>query len=307
MSIVLEAIGLNKTIGKHKIVEDISFTIKGGEVFGFLGPNGAGKTTTIRMLVGLIRPTSGEVTICGFDIRKNFEKAMKQVGCIIEYPDLYTFMSGRDNLRHFANMLENVTEEKINEVIRLVRMEKRIDDPVEVYSTGMKQRLGLAQALLGDPKLLILDEPTNGLDPSGIHEFRELIKSLARQKNMAVFVSSHILSEMQLMCDRVAMINHGKLIQTGDIHTLLTDCVHVWTVDRPEAAAEMLQKDYELSAKILNDTSVSAVLGKESVAEINKRLIKENIKIEYVYKEQRNLEDLFLEVTEDGYAQISRE
>lgn len=303
MSIVLEAVGLHKTIGKTNIVKDISFTINGGEVFGFLGPNGAGKTTTIRMLLGLIRPTAGTVKIAGYDIRQNFERAMEQVGCIIESPDLYNYMSGRDNLYHFANMLANVPESKINEVAELVKLTKRLDDPVEIYSTGMKQRLGLAQALLGDPRLLILDEPTNGLDPSGIHEFRELILYLAREKNMAVFVSSHILSEMELLCDRVAMISQGQLIYTGRVDQLTSQCIHIWETEQASQVFAILRDTFQLQPEMQSPGKVSAVVSDSQLPEINRKLSQEQISLRYVYKRQRNLEDVFLEMTEVHNAQ----
>lgn len=303
MDIILEAKNLQKVINKKTIVTDISFSVCSGEVFGFLGPNGAGKTTTIRMLLGLIKPTSGQVSIGGYDIAQNFEKAMSQVGCIIESPDLYEYMTGRENLYHFANMLDNVTSEKIEEVTRLVALEKRIDDQVAIYSTGMKQRLGLAQALLGNPRLLILDEPTNGLDPSGIHEFRELILFLAREKQLAVFVSSHILSEMQLLCDRVAMIRQGRLIRTGRVDRLLTDCLHTWESDQPERIKQLLLDEFDLQPASVTRNTVSATVPDKMLAAINRRIMEEQIVLHYIYKQQKNLEEVFLELTEDQNAQ----
>ncbi|HEY2830664.1 MAG TPA: ABC transporter ATP-binding protein [Thermoanaerobaculia bacterium] len=210
---------LRKVIGKKTIVENVSLDIPAGEVFGFLGPNGAGKTTTIRMLVGLIKPTAGTVTICGYDIHRDFENAMRQIGCIVETPDLYRFMNGRENLEHFARML-GVGANEIERVAELVGLEHRLDQRVGTYSLGMRQRLGIAQALLGHPKLLILDEPANGLDPAGIREIRELLRSIASE-GMSVFVSSHLLAEVQLMCDRVAIIHKGRVLKEGPVHDLV--------------------------------------------------------------------------------------
>ena len=210
---------LRKVIGKKTIVDSVSLDIPAGEVFGFLGPNGAGKTTTIRMLVGLIKPTAGSVTICGYDIHRGFEDAMRQIGCIVETPDLYRFMNGRENLEHFARMLR-VGNGEIERVAELVGLAHRLDQRVGTYSLGMRQRLGIAQALLGRPKLLILDEPANGLDPAGIREIRELLRSLAAE-GMSVFVSSHLLAEVQLMCDRVAIIHKGRVLKEGSVHDLL--------------------------------------------------------------------------------------
>ncbi|MDQ6801861.1 MAG: ABC transporter ATP-binding protein [Acidobacteriota bacterium] len=219
---VLVASNLTKVIGKRTIVDGVSFSLNPGEVFGFLGPNGAGKTTTIRMLVGLIKPTAGNVTICGFDIRRDFEKALRSVGCIVENPDLYRFMTGRENLEHFARML-SVAPSEIERVANLVQLEHRLDQRVGTYSLGMRQRLGIAQALLGSPRLLILDEPANGLDPAGIREIRELLRHLARDRDMAVFVSSHLLGEVELMCDRVAIIHKGALLREGPVAELISN------------------------------------------------------------------------------------
>ncbi|GAA3318495.1 hypothetical protein GCM10020331_021530 [Ectobacillus funiculus] len=166
------------------------------------------------MLVGLIKPTEGKIAIAGYDIRKEFRNAMRQVGSIVENPELYTYLTGWENLKQFARMLGDVTDERIHEIVRMVHLDKRIHDRVKTYSLGMKQRLGIAQALLGKPKLLILDEPTNGLDPAGIRELREFVHHLVQEEHMSVFISSHLLSEVQMMCDRVAIINHGKKMIT---------------------------------------------------------------------------------------------
>jgi ABC-2 type transport system ATP-binding protein len=215
----LVARDLTKIIGKKTIVDGVSLELHPGEVFGFLGPNGAGKTTTIRMLVGLIKPTHGSVTICGHDLRRDFEAAMRCVGCIVETPDLYRFMTGRENLEHFARML-GASRDDIERVASLVMLAHRLDQRVGTYSLGMRQRLGIAQAMLGKPRLLILDEPANGLDPAGIREIRELLRNLAAQ-GMSVLVSSHLLAEIELMCDRVAIIHRGRLLRSGTVHELI--------------------------------------------------------------------------------------
>ena len=207
---VLEVNNLKKTIGKREIIKGVSFEINSGEIFGFLGPNGAGKTTTIRMLVGLIKPTDGEIKICGYDLKRDTSKALKEVGAVVENPELYKYLSGRENLMQIA-IIRKISKEQVEATIKLVGLENRIDDKVRKYSLGMKQRLGLAASLLSRPKLLILDEPTNGLDPSGILDFREVVQKAAREIDMAVFVSSHILSEVQNLCDKVAFINDGVI------------------------------------------------------------------------------------------------
>jgi ABC-2 type transport system ATP-binding protein len=221
--ITLSVQGLKKVIGKREIIESIDFELRRGEVFGFLGPNGAGKTTTIRMLVGLIKPTAGTIRICGYDIDKQFPEAMVNMGCIVENPELYKYLSGWSNLQYFARMADGIDEERIKEVVQLVGLSARIHDKVKTYSLGMRQRLGIAQALLGRPKVLILDEPTNGLDPSGIREMREFIRYLAEKEGLSVLVSSHLLSEIQLMCDRVAIISKGRIVQVGTVQNLLAE------------------------------------------------------------------------------------
>jgi ABC-2 type transport system ATP-binding protein len=215
--IVLSAEGLAKRYGGREVVSDVTFALHGGEVFGFLGPNGAGKTTTIRMLVGLVRPTRGRVVIDGHDVQKEFEAAMHRVGCIVETPDLYTFLTGRENLEHFARMIGKPAFDRIGELAALVHMTERLDDAVKTYSLGMRQRVGIAQALLSDPAVLILDEPTNGLDPAGIREMRELIRLLAGTRGLAVFVSSHLLSEVEKMVDRIAIVHRGKTLAAGTL------------------------------------------------------------------------------------------
>ena len=229
--VTLAVRNLRKTIGRKEIIKGLNFELKRGEVFGFLGPNGAGKTTTIRMLTGLIKPTEGSISICGYDVRKDFTKAMEFLGCIVENPELYPFLSGWDNLVHFAGMLPSVTEKQIAETVSFVGLDERIHDKVKTYSLGMRQRLGIAQALLNRPKVLILDEPTNGLDPAGIREMREFIRNLAENEGLSVLVSSHLLSEIQLLCDRVAIMAKGEIIQIDSVENLLTKQEKlVWSV-----------------------------------------------------------------------------
>jgi len=218
--VVLSAEGLAKRYGQREVVTDATFALHRGEVFGFLGPNGAGKTTTIRMLVGLVRPTRGRVVIDGHDVRHEFEAAMRRVGCIVETPDLYRFLTGRENLEHFARMLGDGAKERISPLAELVKMSGRLDEPVRTYSLGMRQRIGIAQALLGDPAVLILDEPTNGLDPAGIREMRGLIRHLADERGLAVFVSSHILSEVEKTADRIAIVHRGRTLAQGTLAEL---------------------------------------------------------------------------------------
>lgn len=294
--ITLSVNQLTKVIGKKKIIKGISFELHEGEVFGFLGPNGAGKTTTIRMLVGLIKPTSGTIEICGYNIRKHFKEALQNLGCIVENPELYPYLSGWNNLLHFARMLDGIGEERINEVTAMVGLTERIHDKVKTYSLGMRQRLGIAQALLSGPKVLILDEPTNGLDPAGIREMRQFIRLLAREKGMSVLVSSHLLSEIQLLCDRVAIMTNGTIIKTDAVHNLLSKRERVeWRLQPFEKGKQLLAgvtRIYETDdGKVLTD------FVEDKIPEWNRLLVDAGIRVIEMNRKLPVLEDLFLELT----------
>lgn len=294
---VLKVSNVTKRIKKKLIIKDVSFDIKKGEILGFLGPNGSGKTTTLRMIVGLSKPTSGDIKICGYSIKKDYVKAMSNVGCIIEGPDLYDYMSGYRNLEILGSMSKGVTKKDIDEAVELVGMGNRIHDKVAVYSMGMKQRIGLAQALIHKPKLLILDEPTNGLDPQGIHEFREIIKTLAKEKGISVLISSHIISEVQLMCDRVSIIDNGSIIRNASIDEVLATGEVVWTVNDPKKAQSVLKNKFTLDSTI-DAKNVTALADVGRLSEINKAFIYSGIEIKYVENKKRTLEDLFLTLTD---------
>ena len=209
---VLEVVNLFKSFGKRKVLNDVSLTIHEGDIVGLIGPNGAGKTTLIKTILSLYKYDSGSVSICGFDTRKDLEKALSKTGSIIENPDMYLNLSGKKNLTITALINDIKDEEYINEMVKLVGLEDRINDKVKKYSLGMKQRLALANALIKRPKLLILDEPTNGLDPYGIKELRTILKKISEEENMSILISSHILSEVENICDRVVIIDKGNII-----------------------------------------------------------------------------------------------
>ncbi|EAD4259515.1 ABC transporter ATP-binding protein [Listeria monocytogenes] len=290
----LQVTNLHKKIRKREIIKGISFEVMPGEVFGFLGPNGAGKTTTIRMIVGLIKPTSGTILIGGKDIRKNFTEAMRGLGSIVENPEFYSFLTGQENLAYFARMDSSIKKERIQEVTELVGLEKRINDRVSTYSLGMRQRLGIAQALLSNPKLLILDEPTNGLDPSGIHEMRDFIRALARNEGISVLVSSHLLSEIELLCDRVAIMTDGTIIKTDQVSHLLSSRAQLrWRVTPIEQAKAFLESVTEV--EVDGEYLVTAM--NEESAEWNEQLVAKGVKVHEIDKRKPSLEDLFLELT----------
>ena len=219
---VLKTENLKKVIGKRTIVSDISIELKKGEIFGFLGPNGAGKSTTIKMIVGLSKITEGDIYISGFSVKADFKKAMRNIGCIVENPDMYKYMTGLDNLKVFAEMYKDVDEDRINEIVKIVNLEAAIKDKVKTYSLGMKQRLGIAQALLQRPELLILDEPTAGLDPKGRDEILRLIKIFHRDYKMTIILVTHSMEDVAKVADRVMVMDHSKCILDGPIGMVFT-------------------------------------------------------------------------------------
>ncbi|GAX90619.1 ABC transporter ATP-binding protein [Effusibacillus lacus] len=297
--VILSVKDLQKRIGGRTLIQDISFDVKKGEVFGFLGPNGAGKTTTIRMLVGLIKPTRGTIHICGYDLQKDFVKAMGYVGCIVENPELYKFLTGRENLQQFARMAEGISDDRIEEVVRLVGLENRIDDKVKTYSLGMRQRLGIAQALLARPKLLILDEPTNGLDPGGIRELREFVRMLAEQEGLSVFISSHLLSEIEMMCDSVAIIHQGRCLYSGSVQGLLKreKGDTLWRVNPVQKALKMILAQPFVQTATIEGDSIRCTVPPDLIPELNARLVEGQIEIYSIRQAVPTLEDLFLEMT----------
>jgi ABC-2 type transport system ATP-binding protein len=220
----IECLQLTKKYGSFTAVDSLDLVVEKGQIYGFLGPNGAGKTTTIRMITGLIHPTAGTVRICGFDIQKDFYNASGKIGVMLELPGFYPYLSGYQNLKilaEYSGLTDN--RKRINEVLEIVGLMERAKDTVFTYSRGMLQRLGIAQALLSDPEILILDEPTNGLDPMGMFEIKSLIMQLSMHNNKTVFLSSHLLKEMESICSRVVIINRGRIIGKGQMKDLIKD------------------------------------------------------------------------------------
>ncbi|MEW9093807.1 MAG: ABC transporter ATP-binding protein [Clostridiaceae bacterium] len=299
---VLEVDNLCKRLGSKPIIRGVSFSVKEGEIFGFLGPNGAGKTTTIRMLVGLIHPNEGSIKIMGKDLSKEREAALSHIGAVVENPELYGYLTGRENLMQIAR-IRGISKEKVDEIIDIVGLKDRIDDKVKKYSLGMKQRLGIGAALLPEPKLLILDEPTNGLDPSGILEFRSLIKNICREKKTSFFISSHILSEIQLLCHRVAFINKGiiqSIENTNDMGDKASKEIVIITtkeIDKCNKALKNLQFIHDVELE--NDNLVVS-LDKSHTPKLIKELVSSGIELEEVYKKHKGLEQRYMELMEGG-------
>ena len=313
MSKVLELKNVSKIMGKRKIVEDISFEINSGEIFGFLGPNGAGKTTTIKMITGLLKIDQGEIFINGKNVRTNFEEALSSVGGIIENPEMYGYLSGRDNLEIYSRMHGKVSKERIEEIIKLVKLENRINDKVKKYSLGMRQRLGVAQALLHKPKLLILDEPTNGLDPVGIKELRDTLRELAEKEGLAVLVSSHLLSEMELMCDRFGIIDSGKIIDMKtmkDIRNQENSAVSTYDIevdngDKAVKAIEAAIQGKEMKIEYGKEGNIVKVKAeKNHIAVVNRVLVKADVLVYSIAPVTHTLEDEFMKITTGSKSQI---
>ncbi len=297
---VLELKNVSKSFGKRKIIDNLNLEVEEGEIYGFLGPNGSGKTTTIKMILRLINSDSGEIKVNGYDTKKQFEKAMECIGAIVENPDLYKYMSGIDNLRLHAR-IRNIDEKRIKEVLELVELKGREKDKVGKYSLGMKQRLGLALTLLHKPKVLILDEPTNGLDPAGIKKLRDILKEISHKEGVAVFVSSHILSEMQLMCDRVAVLDNGKIVKVekiSDTNEEKEEVVEI-KVRNIEKEVKILKEEFNLDVKIENN-KINITVRTEKLPEVIKKLAIADTEIQLVIPKEHTLEDIFFDATERG-------
>lgn len=315
MSTILKVENLNKHFGKKQILHDISFETYSGEVFGFLGPNGAGKTTTIKIAVGLLSLDEGDIYINGISIKKDFEGAISYVGGIVENPELYKHMSGMQNLRQYARMRKGVDQKRIDEVVEIVGLKNRINDRVGKYSLGMRQRLGVAQALLHRPKLLVLDEPTNGLDPAGIKGLRDILKDLAHKEQISVLVSSHLMSEMELMCDRIGIIMNGKLIGVKSVEELISSVSGVYItyklkVDNAEKAVALMDNISDENKKIIDESHVEILVDKENADEvvsgIVNKLVTNGVKLSMLCPaENKKLEDVFMDITKDGGVQIA--
>ena len=297
---VLELKNVSKSFGKRKIIDNISLKVNSGEIFGFLGPNGSGKTTTIKMILRLIDSDEGEIKVNGLDNRKQFEQAMECIGAIVENPDMYKYMSGIDNLKLHAR-IRNIDEKRIAEVLEMVGLKDRAKDKVGKYSLGMKQRLGLALTLLHNPKVLILDEPTNGLDPAGIKQLRDILKKISHEENVAVFVSSHILTEMQQMCDRVAVLDNGKIVKIEQITSSEEEKIETieLRLKNKEKAIKILKEKFEVDAKE-EKNNLLVTIQTEKVPEVVKELAIEDVGVKAVIPREHNLEEIFFDATEGG-------
>lgn len=297
MNAIVTTHDLSKRYGATYRVKDVNLRVEEGEIFGFLGPNGAGKTTTLKMILGLTRPTHGKVRVFGKELASNRRYILSQTGSLIESPSYYSHLSGLENLR-IIQRLRDVPDRNVQEVLQIVRLEKHKDKKVGQYSLGMKQRLGIAMALLSFPKLLILDEPTNGLDPSGMGEIRELIQSLPERYGMTVILSSHLLSEIEQIATSVGIINEGQMLYQGKLDALK---------NRGRPTIRIKTRNNALAEQVLQAQGFPIIRHGEDlllenptddlVEQVNRKLVEANIGVLRIEEEKKNLENIFLEMT----------
>ncbi|MBW1673465.1 MAG: ABC transporter ATP-binding protein [Deltaproteobacteria bacterium] len=293
--------GLSRRYGKRWAVKDINLEVYRGDVFGFLGPNGAGKSTTIRMLLGLVRPTSGKTEIFGYSVSKSRKKALEKVCGLVEQPDFYLHLSAKRNLEILGILSGGIKAERVAEVLQLVGLYGESNDKVKTFSHGMKQRLGIAQALLSDPELIIFDEPTSGLDPQGMKEVRDLIAGLSKEQGITIFLSSHILYEIEQVATRMAIIHQGRLIVQGEVKALLNNFkedVVILRASPVKDAADLLKKqDWVVSLSINND-EIEVKVDSDSIPKMNALLVENRISVSALIPKS-SLEDYFLSITKN--------
>ncbi|MBU0528659.1 ABC transporter ATP-binding protein [bacterium] len=298
--VILSIKNLSKSFGKRKVVDSLSFEIREGEIFGFLGPNGAGKSTAIRSMLSLIKPDDGDIVIFNKSVRKFKNSALCGVGALVERPDFYEYLSAFRNLSLLAKM-DNISQNRIDEVLKIVGLSERRADKVKTFSQGMKQRLGIAQALLSNPKLLILDEPTNGLDPRGMKEVRDLIRKLA-QEGITILISSHLLHEVEQVCTTMAIINLGKLVKIGSVHNLLneTDTFITEIKAEPIEKTRIVLTSLEYISNIIeSDGMFKVIIANKNLKQLTRDLVKADIDVSAIIP-RTSLEDYFLSLTGDS-------
>lgn len=297
--VVLETEALGKRFGKLQAVQDLNLQIRQGDVYGFLGPNGAGKTTSIRMILGLIAPSSGTARIFGHDIRRQFRQAIRQVGAMVEGPAFYPYLTGRQNLEIYGRLSGGVSASRLQETLELVGLGRWGEAKVKEYSQGMRQRLGIAQALLHQPKLLILDEPTNGLDPHGMREIRSLLRRISQEDGTTIFLSSHLLAEMEMICNRIGVMHRGVILVQGKVDELLGQSAEVASlqVDQTEAAQSLLRKKFGIAATCIKPGWLEFPLQGRDLFPLNRELIAAGLTVHAISPRRRTLEEYFVSLT----------
>ncbi len=290
---ILKVENLCKKFGKKEVLKNVSFEINEGDILAFIGPNGAGKTTSIKCILGLQKITKGEVIINNYSLKKNFVKAISKVGALVEAPDVYTYLTGYENLLLQASYYKNISEDSIMDIIKLVGLENRIYDKVSKYSLGMRQRLGIAIALINNPNLLILDEPTNGLDPEGIKDLRELLLKLSKE-HIGILISSHNLSELESFCNKVCIISHGEVLAVKSIKDIkkIDENKYILKTDNTSKIKKYLTN----IDKIIDNNYVEIIKDEEAMGEFIKRVVLNDIKVYEIKKEDLSLEEAFIKI-----------
>lgn len=295
--LILQTEALTKRYRRRTVVDSLELTVERGDIFGFMGQNGAGKSTVIRMALGLVRPTRGRVRLFGHDMARHPLRALGRVGAIVEAPAFYEDFSGATNLRMFAAMSGGASRKQIDETLELVGLLDRARDPVRAYSHGMRQRLGIAQALLPHPEFIILDEPTDGLDPQGIHEIRLLLPRLRDELGLTIMLSSHLLSEVERICNRVAIINEGRLLYQGAVENLLAEKLIRITVEPLDEACQLLSRDPTILVSRNGSNSLYVSMPPEQIPRVNALLVANNFRVLELVAQNPSLEEVFLTLT----------
>jgi ABC-2 type transport system ATP-binding protein len=291
---------VSKKFGRIHAVDHLSLEIEPGQMAGFLGPNGAGKSTTLYMIPRLVRPSSGHISIFGVDIWKDYKKAIRSVGITVESPAFYEYLSGRKNLELAAHLLDNVSPREIDEILVRIGLAERQHDCVRVYSTGMKQRLGIGRAMLGRPRLLILDEPTNGMDPEGTHEVLSFLREQVRKEGLTIFISSHLMTEIEEFCDTVFVINRGHLVASGNVKELLKPherIVRVTFQDKVPDADFLASQPQIRKAESVSPDSLEITLARDDSAWLNQCLLQAGFSVSAIAPKQKTLKEFFLSIT----------
>ena len=302
MSYILQTSHLSKTIDGKQLVTDVNIHVKKGEVYGFLGPNGAGKTTVMKMLTNLWKPTSGTVALFGKALEKTSYEVLKRMGSIIEFPTFYDHMSGKDNLQLHCEYMGYYNKGSVEEALRMLGLSDAADKPAGSYSLGMKQRLGIARAILCKPELVILDEPTNGLDPAGMKQIRDLFRMLCTEYGMTLMISSHLLPEIESIADTVGVIHHGKMmkeISMKEIAETNTAYIELAVEDTKKAAYVLAEKMQLSNFKIVNDSGIRIYEQGVTTQKISRELMANDVEIASISQHTETLEDYFLKITSE--------
>ncbi len=299
MEHILEVKNVSKMYGTKYVLKNININISKGEIFGFIGPNGAGKSTLMRIITGMTTPSDGQVFICGHSVQKDFEKAINNIGATIENTNLYGYMTAKQNLTYFASLYPNISKDRVIDTLEIVGLKDRMNEPVKNYSLGMRQKLGLAQAMLHEPQLLVLDEPTNGLDAESVIKLRQILRKLVAEKNIAILLSSHNLSEVEQLCDTVAFVDHGSIIETRTMNKIKQETSNSArfriTLNYPNYSAKMIYLKFNIPVEVAGN-SILVPCQETLLPKIIDALRVRDIQIYAINVETKSLEDVYIDI-----------